>query len=882
MTEPSLHHPPPSRAGNPPPPVAQFAKWPPDDDGLPPGPADIGNPYGGGGGGGGYMGGGDGEFKKGATKPILIVVGMLIVAAGIVVAIFAVKGESEKMDAKKIASTKQELALMPKDQQIPKWREWAAREDVPELRQEAFAQLAWAKDPAGLDEIIKGLSSADHRIRGTASQALLEYGSPTADKAKAPLLKALAESDNSDEPQIAWALATLKESSAFDRVFAVYSKGYLAKVQKIDGSPAFDPEILVNLSSLDKLATLKGDPSTSVRQLVATALSSTGDAKWTNQLIDLVKDKDVEVAREAAIGLGKIANEAAMAPLLEALSKADKDSRQKFLEALRDGVGAKGLVLAIRSVTHEKAEREKHQTKVIFDMLKDLHDPRGGDLLVQYIATNPKPHWKTEAAFRLAESGDVRAVPTLAWRMKLDPLKIYNQIDDPELRQDDNERVVSARMLADLAILHPDKKADILKEAEEPVISWITDKPQPHANGLRFLVAAESKAVMPKLISWADPHSALPNPGAQPPVPLDWETSQSALRYLGWTKDPRGWSILEKQLTRQGQKKYDVTMEGLQQGGLAVLGMTLRALGYGAADGFAQWGDSKAFPLLVKYIEDKEGNEQSRLEACFALSWVATDDQMKEVAKKVHDLTATDPKSTLIRSCYLETMIHRPVPEVTGQLVDLLKADVELDVRHQAARAMGIGGLAPSAVPLLMEKLKDPAVRSDAALAILIGADTDTVKRAMAVYNDGGPDTMEELKTIYNGSFGYWSDKNYEKGDVARWVQNAEACGRVKVHDGLQDWPKVLLSRALSGDFDNGPRSMTRVQLRTRLYRDAKGGDEKKRVEAIAILKFMKEKGVLMALRSEEGPWKELARQAFFEVMNPKAFVDSLPDAPKK
>ena len=35
---------------------------------------------------------------------------------------------------------------------------------------------------------------------------------------------------------------------------------------------------------------------------------------------------------------------------------------------------------------------------------------------------------------------------------------------------------------------------------------------------------------------------------------------------------------------------------------------------------------------IVKYIEDKEGNEQSRLEACFALSWVATDDQMKEVA----------------------------------------------------------------------------------------------------------------------------------------------------------------------------------------------------------------------------------------------------------
>ncbi|MBS2015509.1 MAG: hypothetical protein JST00_21665 [Deltaproteobacteria bacterium] len=41
----------------------------------------------------------------------------------------------------------------------------------------------------------------------------------------------------------------------------------------------------------------------------------------------------------------------------------------------------------------------------------------------------------------------------------------------------------------------------------------------------------------------------------------------------------------------------------------------------------------------------------------------------------------------------------------------------------------------------------------------------------------------------------------------------------------------------------------------------------------------MGEKGVLMALKSEQGPAQELARQAFFELMNPKATTDSLPDA---
>jgi HEAT repeat protein len=854
------------------------------EDDVPGAPA-----HGGGGGGGGFGdgpynlgGGGDGNFKKGATKPIIYIVGMLMVLGGGIFAFFATKGATEKLDVKDVAKIRNELQLLPKEQQIPKWREWAVREDALILRQEAFAQLAWAKDPEGLNIIIKSLAGADHLIRGTAATALAEYGTPLADKARPELVKAFAEADSGDDRQIAWALAVLKESSQFDRIFEMYAKGYLSKVQRLDQSPAFDPEVLANLSSLDALAKKRTDPSPSVRQLVATALAQTADPKWTDALIELVRDKDIEVGREAAVGLGKIASESAMAPLLDALSRADKDSRKRFLDALRDGVGAQGLVLALRSVSHATPQDEKFQTKVIFDMLNDLHDPRGGDLLVKYIEAKPKPHWKTEAALRLAENGDLRAGPTLGERMRLDPMKIYNQVDEPELRRDDNERVVSARMLADLAVIYPNSHAQLLKDAEDSVLDWLTEKPQPHANGLRFLAASESKLAIPKLLKWSDPTSALPNPGAQPPVPLDWESAQSTLRYLGWTKDPRGWSILEKQLTRQGNKKYDVTMEGLLQGGLSVLGMTLRALGYGAADGFAQWGDSKAFAPLVKYIDDKQGNEQSRAQACFALSWVATEEQMKDVVRKVRENEAPDPKTAFLRSCYLETLIHRPIPAVTAQLLDLIKVQTDMGVRHQAARAMGIGGLAPAAVPLLFEKLKDAQIRSDAALAILLGGDTDTVKRMIATFNDAGTEAMEDLKVNYNNSFGYWSDKNYELGDVARWVANAEACGHVKVRDTLQDWPKLLLMRALSGDFDNGPHSITRVQFRVRLNRDAKSGDEKKRTEAISILKFMKEKGVLMALRSEPGPWQEAAKKAFFEVMNPKASVESLPDAPTK
>ncbi|HLK41470.1 MAG TPA: HEAT repeat domain-containing protein [Polyangiaceae bacterium] len=829
----------------------------------------------------------DGNFKRGAFKPIAIVIGLLLVGGAVAFAMMSAHTEAQSMTKEEVNKELLAIQLLPKTEQLPRWQKWAAVDTEPRLEQEAFVHLAWAKDKASIPSMTKGLASSDHGVRGTAAMALVDFGSPDADGAKPALLKAFAEADSSDKPQIAWALVALKEASAFDNVLAEYKLGHLASVQRLDGFPAFDAEKLAGLVTLDKVASLAGDESESVRQLVATTLSATGDGKWTDTLITLVRDKSVDVAREAAVGLGKIANEKATQPLVDALTKADKPSREKFLQALRDGMGANGLVLALKTVNHDKADTEKFQTKQIFDMLKELEDPRGGDALYAYIQSNPKPHWKVEAAMRMAEIGDERAAEVLGWRMSQDPLKLYNDVDWPELRRDDNERVFAARMLADLAVLHPEKRDYLIKTAEPGVLFWVDpeNKPQPHANGMRFLALVGSKKAVPMLEKWSDPKVKLPTEGAQPPFPEEWATAQSALRYLGWTKDPKGWGIMQKQLHRR-MKKLDASWDSLMQGGLTILGMTLRALGVGSSDGFAQWGDPKAYDDLVKYAEEPMENEQARMEACFALSWLASDDHMKDIAKKVHDNTKSDPKANFMRQCYLETLIHRPVADASATLVDDLNPSVpDMEVRHQIARALGMGGVTKDMVSKIVAKLTDPALKADATLSLILGADADTASQALASYNDPSTpaEAIEELKDIYNKTFGYWSDKNYEGGDIARWVDNAQALAHTKVHDQLQDWPRLILGRNLveSIEIDNGPHSMTRVQLRFKLIADALGQNPTKRDEAIRILKFTKEKGVLMALKNEKGPVGDLARAAFFEVMNPKASAESVPEYAK-
>lgn len=881
MLDPNLPEIHPARNPNPPPPRVDFAKWPPDDDmpGAP--PAGGGVPA-----GGGY-GSDDGNFKKGRTAPIAILIGVLAVGGlGAFLALGA-KQEAAKLSVEQGEAEKKNIFVLPKAEQAGKWREWAIGEKSlgsEEVRMEALKQLAWNKDPEGVKAAIDALGYPTEPMQAMAATALAEYGRPMGEPGRDALLAALKKAGPGAKPQIAWALVVLGETRALDDVMALYRLGHLSKVQRLGGGVAFDTDKIVQLISLDKLAALAGDESPAVRQLVATVLSSNAEPKWTDTLIKLVQDKDAEVARQAAPGLGKIGERRARDPLIEAMKTADKESRNKYLEALRDGIGTEGLVLGLSAVSEDE-KLGWYQKKQIFDMIDALNDPGGGNALFEFISSKPHIHFQTRAATALAAIGDVRAVPTLAKRLRMDPLKIYSDQYDWEmmLKRDDAERVVASRMIADLAVLHPDKRTLIAEQAEDAVIFWIHEQPSPHANGLRALAAMESTKDIEALRKWANPNAPLPKEGQQPPMPEEWVIAQSAMRYVGWLKDQRSYGVLEKALTARA-KELDVTMDGLMVGGVAILGMTLRAIGVGAADGMSEWRDHKSFKPLFDYINEPKNNEQSRMQACAALAWVAEPEDFIEVAKKIQEYSGNEKPDQIRRACFLETLIQRPVPGTASALMSLMTPEAAVETRHQVARAIAKGGFDATIEAQLFKLMENDALVNDAALALMLGGSPDTAARAVALYSNKPKAALDELGDLWYRSFGYWSTEDLESGLIFKFVDNAEAISKLSIRQTQQEWARVMLMKQFDNlAFDNGPHSFTRVVLRHRLWQMAKGEDQAKRAGAVRALKFMKEQGVLLALRDESGPAGELARAAYFELMNPKVVLDvKLPDDPKK
>jgi HEAT repeat protein len=550
--------------------------------------------------------------------------------------------------------------------------------------------------------------------------------------------------------------------------------------------------------------------------------------------------------------------------------KADKASYDQYLNVLGNGVGGAALVAELAN-TSPDPRLAFYEQKEIFDILARVNDPGAADALVAFAQRKPEPYFETRAAHALAQLGDLRAAPLLARRLRLDPLKVYSDERDWEMsiKRDDNERVVSARLLADLATIHPEAHAELVSAAEAALIFWIHDMPSPHANGLRALAAMGSRKDILAFRGWANPRVPLPREGQQPPMPEEWVIAQMAMRYVGMLRDVAARPELLKALQRR-PAELDVTMDGLMQGGVAILGMSLRAIGYGAADGLSEWGDPSAFQPLLKYVEDPKNNEQSRFEACAAMAWVGTDRDLRALAQRLALPTPDTKASQLFRACALEALHQRPVAGVAPLLVALLVPTTELELRRGVASALGRNALDAATAAQLARLQSDPQMGEPATLALMLGGSAKTASAALASYQRVPGASLDSLFDAWSRSFGFWSRDDVPNGTLFRYVENAQAMASLKLGNQREQKPLQLLGLQLADvEYDNGPHSVTRPVLRHQLLQAAVGADERRAQRAIQALTLLREVGPLQQLARTPGPRATAARLAHRQAINP-------------
>lgn len=881
----------------------------------------------------------EGDFKSGRFKPAYVIGGVAVLGLIGAFVYLGKKTSETTLRPEEVQAEVRKVLVRPTTEQVKEWRRIL---DDPKsdtrMKQEAIFQLARLRDKESLPKFIKMLGEVDnHATVRVLSMALLEFPRQESSPAAPALRKKLDAANNEDQPQIASALVYIRDKESFKKVFEIYKKDVMGSAKSVDGSASFDPEDLALLTDRGAFRGFAKDEQAGVRQLVATVLSNQPTKEDLSTLVDLLKDKDIEVASAAAVGIAKLNDPSASDLLVQKLGEAEKTdnetARKRFIEALKNGIGGAGLVYALKVVPHDVADLES-RGRFILEELRELADPAAAQAYKDYLKDekNP-PHYRSQIALALADVGDPDAVPYLAKRMDQQgigfncggdhsPKCLSNNLGwkrQPPVDADPvtfREQQFSAQDIGDLAILFPDKKAEFLSVSASHIKKFNGWFPAP------WLVASRALAYMgdPETLDWCKkqvkelkaPDDKLVNLGDPDPscgatkadkgcLIFKMNEFATATRYVGYAGDPAAVDTLAKWLERPKTKKGDEIrlsqseMELAQNPGFREF---LLNTSQAAVDGLAEWGPgaNKAFDKVLKLIKDKDHGMFPRLMAGRALGMIGSEKDLLGALKEAKGWTDPEAKVAVLMAAQ-----HRPTPEVVASALDMLAPTQDpamLSVNAWAARVVGYGGTA-GVEERLLKLLDDGNTRPYAALAIALGGDDDLVRRGMVTFEQKSradqkwESEINNLRSLYLDTFdsrGLTPD-DVDSGRLYRFVRNAETMKRAGASGDVNEagktqheWASIYLAAGLKRLDMNAtvPGGMDRLVLRYKLNKAAKTGDDGTKMLAINTLKFFKEQGSIMALRDEAGTTGELARKAFFELRHPEAALGAPGDKEKE
>jgi HEAT repeat protein len=865
----------------------------------------------------------DGDFKSGRFKPAYLIGGVAV--AGLIGAFvyFGKQAADTTLRPEEVHAEVRKVLVRPVPEQVKEWRRILDDPKSPErMKQESVFQLARLRDKESLPRFFKLLDdTSDHATIRVIAMGLLEFSRKDLEPARAPLRKKLESADNRDQPQIASALVYLRDKESFAKIFEIYKKDLMKSARTVDGSSSFDPE---DLAELTDRATFRGfakDEQAGVRQLVANVLSNKPESEDLSTLVDLLKDKDIEVSSSAAVGIAKLNDATASKLLVEKLGEAEKTdnetARKRYIEALKNGIGGAGLVYALKVVPHDVADLES-RGRFILEELRDLADPAAAGAYKEYLQdTKNPPHYRAQVALALADIGDPDAVPYLAERMDKQGIGFNCGGDESPKCKSNNlgwkrqppvdadpvtfrEQQFSAQDIGDLAILFPEKRAQFLAVAGPHIKKFNSWFPAP------WLVASRALAYMgdPETLDWCKKsvkEFKLPDDKRVEPLTMELLPFFTATRYVGYANDPSFVDALAKYTERPKDKRGNEVRLSQSEMELATNPGYREALlntAQAAVDGLAEWGPgaAKASDKLLKLIKDKDHGMFPRLMAGRALGMVASEKDILAAVKEAKGFPDPDAKVAVLMAAQ-----NRPNGEIVAAALDMLAATNDpamLQVNVWSARVVGWGSTA-GVEERLLKLLDEKDLRPYAALAIVLGGDDDLVRRGMVLFEQKAradqrwESELNALRNMYLDTFDSRgiTPTDVDTGRLFRFVRNAETMRRAGASDDVNEagkttheWAAIYLQSGLKRLDMNAtvPGGMDRLVLRYKLNQAAKKGDDGVKALAIDTLKFFKEQGSIMALREEAGTTGELARRAFFELRHPEAQLGAPGDKEKE
>ncbi|HEY6878225.1 MAG TPA: HEAT repeat domain-containing protein, partial [Polyangiales bacterium] len=440
-------------------------------------------------------------------------------------------------------------------------------------------------------------------------------------------------------------------------------------------------------------------------------------------------------------------------------------------------------------------------------LLKDSHDPRVVDVFAALL-NDADEDIRTTSALALADLGDPRAVPALLPMVK------------------DEDRTTALDALDALALIGK-------PQVGEALVPLLKDSS-----------LAGRKAGLLKAIGKSGATSAA---GAVLKE-LNTDDKEAAAFALGDLKYMAAYKGFLAELKRPKDVDFSKpsipTEEIVRNREIAI-----RALG--------RYGKPDAVPGLMTLIEDGLDSAKLRQIAGTVLGQIADEKALGTVVAKAKN-SALDEAT---RAYYVQGLWQADAQALSGQLAELLQPSQPAEVRRSAALAIGYAA-DPANDSLLLDMVQKPDLKREAAFAIILGGNEAA---ATELYHQ--IETDRELREVLQ-EFLMADDSDFFNLITADHFANGEIFRRLQVATILRTskgeltfsvpWSQVV-QRLKSGW--NGPGGLAARDIRVKLYEALRGQEPTKRKLAAEALGAMKERGLLLRARDEQGPGAQEARE---------------------